>query len=114
MLHFIKTTILGGLLFLVPVVILIFIIKKAHESVSIITGPVLANLPVGTIAGIAIVDLLTIAVVLLICFLAGLWAKCVFPRGCGHSALEIVHSVRRRKADVATVSDSQGEPNERA
>jgi hypothetical protein len=63
------------LLFLVPVVILIFIIKKAHELVSIITGPVLANLPVGTIAGIAIVDLLTIAVVLLICFLAGLWAK---------------------------------------
>jgi uncharacterized membrane protein len=75
MLQFIKTTILGGLLFLVPVVILIFIIKKAHELVSIITGPVLANLPVGTIAGIAIVDLLTVAVVLLICFLAGLWAK---------------------------------------
>lgn len=73
--QFIKTTALGGILFLIPIVILIAIFKQAHEWIGKLAGPVLASVPVERVVGIAVVDLLALALVLLICFLAGLAAR---------------------------------------
>ncbi len=84
MFQFIKTTALGGILFLIPVVILFAIFKKAHELVGGMAGPVYHSLPVERVAGFAILDFITIAILLLICFLAGLAAK-------SHSAVRWVN-----------------------
>jgi uncharacterized membrane protein len=73
--EFIKTTIRGGVLFLVPVIILLAVFKQAHQLIAKMAGPILANVPVERVVGIAVLDLLTLALVLLVCFLAGLAAK---------------------------------------
>ena len=75
MFQFFKTTALGGILFLIPVVILIAVFTKAHQMISKVAAPVLAIMPVERVVGIVIVDLLALALLLLICFLAGLAAK---------------------------------------
>lgn len=74
MFQIIKATALGGLMFLIPVIILIAIFEKAHQLVGRLAAPILAYVPVERVLGIVILDLLTIAFVLLICFLAGLAA----------------------------------------
>lgn len=74
MLQFIKTTILGGILFLIPGVLLIVIFQHAHRIITKVGAPVIASLPFERVFGIAINDLLSIIVLLLICFLAGLIA----------------------------------------
>jgi uncharacterized membrane protein len=73
--EFIKTTIRGGVLFLIPVIILVAVFKQAHQLIGKIAGPIFAHVPVERVVGIAVLDLLTLAVVLLVCFLAGLAAK---------------------------------------
>lgn len=75
MFQFFKTTALGGILFLVPVIILVAVFTKAHQMISKVAAPVLAIVPVERVVGIVIVDLLALALLLLICFLAGLAAK---------------------------------------
>jgi len=75
MFQFFKTTALGGILFLIPVIILIVILAKAHELVSKLAAPALTIVPVESVFGIAVVNLVTLAVGVLICFLAGLAAK---------------------------------------
>jgi uncharacterized membrane protein len=72
---FIKTTIVGGLIFLVPIIVLIIILGKALGITRKIVGP-LANLIVyETVAGIGVATLLAVFVIVLFCFLTGLLAK---------------------------------------
>jgi len=75
MLSFIKTTVLGGMLFLVPVVVLIAIVGKGLQLTSALAAPIGELLGVDTIAGVAVVELLAVGVLVLICFLAGLVAE---------------------------------------
>ncbi len=73
--EFIKTTIRGGVLFLIPVIILVAVFKQAHQLIGKLAGPILANVPVERVVGTVALDLLTFALVLIVCFLAGLAAK---------------------------------------
>jgi uncharacterized membrane protein len=75
LLQFFKTTALGGILFLIPVIILIAVFSKAHQIIGKIAAPVLAIVPVERVVGIVVLDLLALALLLLICFFAGLAAK---------------------------------------
>ena len=70
--QFIKTTLAGGLLFLVPVVFLIFILSEAMDYMLVIAEPLAEWIPVDTIGGVALANLIAIAIVILICFIAGL------------------------------------------
>ena len=72
---FIKTTVLGGVLFLVPVVIFFVFIGKALELTRKLAEPLAAMLKVDSIGGLAMVHLLSVAILVLICFIAGLAAK---------------------------------------
>ena len=75
MLRFIKTTILGGILFLVPVIIFIAIIGKALQITNKLAIPISGLLNIDKIIGIAVVDFLAIGLLVLICFFAGLAAE---------------------------------------
>lgn len=75
MLSFFKTTVLGGIVFLVPIVIFIAIVDKALQLTGKLAQPVAAALPVDTFGGVAIAELVALAIVVVVCFLAGLAAR---------------------------------------
>ena len=77
MLNFIKSRILSGMLFLVPIVLLLIILKQGHDYIGKLVAPILDRLPVEIerVIGLIVVDLLALGVLLLICFLAGLAAR---------------------------------------
>ena len=73
--HFLRTTILGGVLFLTPIVVLIFILGKAFEFARRALKPVGAIIPDGLVSGTTAEAILAIVLVALSCFLAGLFAR---------------------------------------
>jgi uncharacterized membrane protein len=72
---FLKTTIVGGLLFLVPVVAVVVVIGKAMNFMEAVAEPVAKVLPIDSLGGVAIVNVIAAVIVLLISFLAGLLAR---------------------------------------
>jgi uncharacterized membrane protein len=80
MLKFLKTTMVGGILFLVPIIIFIAVIGKALELTKKLAAPLSVLIPLDSIGNIAMVNLLALGIVLLICFLAGLAAKSTLAR----------------------------------
>lgn len=78
--HFIKTTVIGGLLFLVPVVVLIFVLTEAADLMLMVADPLADLVPVDSIAGVALANIIAVVVMVLICFIAGLIARKAFIR----------------------------------
>ena len=70
-----KTTILGGIFFLVPVAVLGIVIGKAYQFSLKIAAPLDAIIPITRFAGIAFVNILAVILILLVCFIAGLLVK---------------------------------------
>jgi uncharacterized membrane protein len=75
MTRFIKTTILGGILFLVPIVIFFAVIGKALELSNLIAVPLAERLSVDSVGGFAVIHILAVAILIAICFVAGLAAR---------------------------------------
>lgn len=78
--QFLKTTVIGGILFLVPVIFFIAVIGKALEITDEMATPLAAVLPVDSIGGLAVVRILAIVILVLICFVAGLAASTVIAK----------------------------------
>lgn len=72
---FLKTTIVGGLLFLVPVILLLAILGHAMRLVGKVAAPIAAEFPVHEIAGVAFATIVAALVLLVLAFLAGLMAR---------------------------------------
>ena len=73
--HFVGTTILGGVLFLTPIVVLAFVLGKAFEFVSRGLKPVAAVIPDRLASAPTATAILAILVLALLCFFAGLLAQ---------------------------------------
>ncbi len=71
---FLRATISGGILFLLPVVLVIMMLGKAHQIMVKISGP-LANLLPDRLLGLDGSMILAIILLVLICFFAGLLIK---------------------------------------
>ena len=80
MLKLIRTTFIGGIIFLIPVAILVAVIGQGLKISGAIAKPVAAVLPVNMIGGVAVAHVLAIVALLLICFLAGLLARFALAR----------------------------------
>ena len=79
--QFIKTTVIGGLLFLVPVVILIVVLGQAFGLMLQVAEPLGELIPIDNIGDIALVNILVVVLILIVCFIAGLFAtRSVFTR----------------------------------
>ena len=72
---FITTTVIGGLLFLVPVVFLVFILSKAFGFMKVVAEPMADFIPIDSVGGVALANLIAFLAVILVCFLAGLVAR---------------------------------------
>ncbi len=75
MVKFLKTTVMGGVLFLVPIVIFIVFIEKALHITHKLSAPIAAHLNIATLSATVIVELIAIIILVFFCFIAGLAAK---------------------------------------
>ncbi len=73
-LRFAKTTLIGGLVVITPVALLLMVLWEVVQLVSGIIDPVVAMLPVTTIAGVNVTAIVALLCVLGLCFAAGLAA----------------------------------------
>jgi uncharacterized membrane protein len=67
----IKTTILGGLIFLVPIVIVLVILAKMYEIMAVLAAPFSAFIPIESVGGIATANIITILSIVVVCYTAG-------------------------------------------
>jgi uncharacterized membrane protein len=74
-LKFLKVTIVGGIMFLVPVVVLAVVLGKALEIARKATDPLAERIPVHSMIGLQTPTLLAAALIVLFCFFAGLLAR---------------------------------------
>lgn len=73
--RFVLTTVIGGVVFLIPVVFLGVIITKAAGFMMVIAKPMAAWLPIDTLGGVALANIIAFAAVIAVCFLAGIVAR---------------------------------------
>ena len=79
---FIKTTVIGGLVIIIPVAVISFVVGDTINSLIAATKPLTQDLPFDAFTNAAIALLLVIAVIIAICFIAGfllntLWGKTI-------------------------------------
>ena len=72
--EFLKATIVGGLLFLVPGVLVLIILGKALQLASVVAQPISDHLP-DVVFGVGVASTVTVLVLILIAFFAGLFAR---------------------------------------
>jgi uncharacterized membrane protein len=75
MLRFIRTSLIGGILFLLPIVVVAIIAGKALAIARKIVGPLAKHLPFESAIGLDTPLILAIALLVLFCFLAGVFAR---------------------------------------
>jgi len=78
--NFIKTTAIGGLIFLIPIVVLVMILKKAYGIMMMVAVPLDKLIPIEAVGGVALVNILAVICVFVACFFAGLVAKSKFGK----------------------------------
>lgn len=75
MLKVVQTTIAGGLIFLLPMAVLIFLLGKIVSTAKNMVEPISQQLPVQSVAGVSATILLAILAMIAVSFLAGVFAK---------------------------------------
>jgi len=72
---FLKATLMGGLMFLVPVVLLLIVLSKGLKYADRLAVPLAKFLPVTHFGGVAVTTLLAACILVLVALLAGLAAR---------------------------------------
>ena len=75
MLKLLKTTVTGGLIFLLPVAILGYLLGKVFTTARTLVEPLAGKLPVASAFGVSAAIILAVLGMLIVSFLAGLLAK---------------------------------------
>ena len=73
--HFLRITVLGGVLFLTPIVVLAFILGKAFNLARRALKPMAAIIPDRFVSGETMEATLAIVLIAILCFIAGLFAR---------------------------------------
>ena len=74
-LGFLKTTAVGGLVFLLPLAVVGAILGYVYNAVMLIYEPLKAHLPVSSAVGIALLFLIAVGILLVLCFVCGIAAQ---------------------------------------
>jgi uncharacterized membrane protein len=73
--RFLRTTILGGAFFLMPIVVLVYLLNKAIDFARRGLKPVAKMIPDELVSGTTMETIMAIGLIVLLCFLAGLFAR---------------------------------------
>jgi hypothetical protein len=68
----VKTTLIGGLLFLIPLVLVVLLVQQALHLVGSALAPITHLLPTQTVVGFAVAQVVAVCALLCVCFVAGL------------------------------------------
>ena len=71
----IKTIVIGGAVFLVPVIIVIIVLGKAFGLMIRLAEVISKWTPIDSIGGVALVNILAVLAIVIVCFLAGVAAR---------------------------------------
>jgi uncharacterized membrane protein len=74
-LEFVRTTVIGGALFLLPIFVVFFVLGKVLGLMGNLTEPLVTALGVTSVGGIAVSNLITVFGLVLAAFLVGLFAR---------------------------------------
>jgi uncharacterized membrane protein len=74
-LKIIKATFLGGILFLAPLILLFILFEKGYAIIQKVTLPLVSHLPRVKILGLALQEIIGILIIIIVCFIAGIFAK---------------------------------------
>ena len=102
----IKATIWGGLLFLVPLTVAIVILGKLFGFMYQLATPFSEWIPLDSIGGIAIANIVTVVLVLMISFVAGLVGTSVWGRQVQQSLEEKLLLIFPRYTFVKSITGS--------
>ena len=72
----IRDTLIGGVLFLIPLVFVVVVFGKAFQIMKVVATPLGKLISIESFAGIAVVEILTVFIMILSCLLAGMLARC--------------------------------------
>lgn len=75
MLRFIKTTVAGGIVFILPLILIVVLLEKALRLLHAAAAKVLPMFAGYSLSGVTLLSLIAILFLVLACFLAGLLAK---------------------------------------
>lgn len=88
MIKFIKTTAIGGLVFLIPFILLVIILTKVFELLLIIAKPLGDLIPLDRIGGIALANILVVLMIVFICFIAGILSTGLYMKKLQHGIVD--------------------------
>jgi len=71
----VRTMILGGLIFLVPFAVVLLVVGKVFSVSMHLAEPIADRIPIDAVAGIALANIVSVTIILVACFLAGIAAK---------------------------------------
>jgi uncharacterized membrane protein len=74
-LSFIKTTLIGGLFFVIPIVLIIYALEKVIEIFRKLVAPIADNINISIVGGHTLSRIIALIVLVLVCLFAGLLAK---------------------------------------
>lgn len=77
---FLRASLIGGILFLLPIVVLVIVIGRALRISNRVVAPLANQIPVKSVAGVPVAEVLAIGAIVLFCFLAGLFARTSLAR----------------------------------
>ena len=85
LLGFVRTTLIGGLLYLVPIIVLLVILGKAAQIVRQVSPPVIRMVESAHLGHILTPQVVAILILVLFCFAAGLFARTAVAKRIGRS-----------------------------
>ena len=104
----VRTMIIGGLIFLVPFAIALVVVGKVFGLSMRRAEPIADRMPFDAVAGIALANILAVAIVLGACFLAGVAATSTVGQRLYRKVDELLLNLIPRYAFVKSMTDSFG------
>jgi uncharacterized membrane protein len=108
-----KTTAIGGLVFLLPLVLLVVFVGKAFNIIRTISMPLANLISAEKLAGYAVADLLALTVLLVVSLLAGMLARSPvfdkFYKKIDAVILQLIPGYSYVKGMTGSLSDSEAE-----
>ena len=108
-----RTTLIGGVLFLTPLVMVVVIVGKAFHIMRSIAAQFQGLAPIEALAGYPLVDIMAVVILVLSCFLAGLaarsrWGQKIYGK-LDSALLQIIPGYAWIKGMTDSISDDEAE-----
>jgi uncharacterized membrane protein len=103
-----KTTLIGGVVFLLPLVVVLVVLGQAMALVAQLAAPLAAHFPQSDIGGVAVATLVALVLVLSLCYGAGRLARAAFARALSERFENRLHAVYPRYTVIKAMTQGLG------